>query len=241
MVAYILAFLAGIFMGVLGGGGSILTIPILVYLVGIEEKMAIALSLAIVGFSALPGVITHAKNKMIEYRSAFFFLVFSIIGTMAGVYFASLIEGKTQMTIFGVVLIGISLSMMFKKDQIPSQSYLQLAISSLVAGIVIGIIGIGGGFMIVPILFIFGGIDMKKSVATSLFVISLNALSGFARYAFTLNIDWVFLFGFIICSSVGTILGVRFASRVSQDKLKKSFSYFVLIMGISILGKNILS
>lgn len=241
MLAYLLGFIAGSLMGLLGGGGSVLTIPILVYLVGIPDKTAIAMSLAIVGFSTIPGILSYARKKMINYKAAAIFLPFSIVGTFLGVYIASFLSGKTQLILFSLILITISILMMLKKQgQQSKQNQFALFLSSLFAGVIIGIVGIGGGFMIVPILFLFAGIEMKEAVGTSLLIIGINSLIGFMKYSTVVEIDWSFLIAFILCSALGTLAGSHSSKFIKQDKLKNIFAYFVFSMGIFILYRNII-
>lgn len=241
MLGFILAGFAGLSLGLLGGGGSILTVPILVYSLEIDPKIAVAMSLAIVGFTTLFGVYGHYKNKNIDFKIALLFGGAALPATFLGSYLSQFISGSVQLLIFAVIMI-LAASFMFKGRKETDNKEFNLAltiISGLVVGVMTGLIGVGGGFLIVPALMYFTGTDMKKSVGTSLFIISFNSFFGFLSYIDKVKIDWVLLGKFTACSVIGILIGSKLVQYVPQQVLKRVFAVFLIFMGIFILYKNI--
>lgn len=241
MIGFILAILAGLSLGLLGGGGSILTVPILVYALSTPPKVAVAMSLAIVGIATLFGALGHFKNKNIDFKVALIFGAAAIPSTFLGTFLSQYISGSVQLMIFAIVML-LAASFMFKEKKEIEQKSFNIAmtlISGSIVGVMTGLIGVGGGFLIVPSLMYFTGINMKKSVGTSLFIISLNSFFGFLSYIDKVAIDWVFLAKFTGFTIFGIILGSTLVNYVSQRTLKKVFAIFLVVMGIFILIKNI--
>ena len=241
MLGFILAGFAGLSLGLLGGGGSILTVPILVYALSIDPKVAVAMSLAIVGMTTLFGVFGHYKNKNIDFRIALIFGGAALPATFLGSYLSQFISGSIQLIIFATVMI-LAATFMFR-DRLEAEEkqfnlFLTL-ISGLVVGVMTGLIGVGGGFLIVPALMYFTGTNMKKSVGTSLFIISFNSFFGFMSYIDKVEIDWIFLAKFTSCSVIGILIGSKLVQYVPQKILKKAFAVFLIVMGIFILVKNL--
>lgn len=243
MLGFILAGFAGLSLGLLGGGGSILTVPILVYALGIAPKVAVAMSLAIVGVTTLFGVLGHYRNKNIDFKIAFLFGGAALPATFLGSYISQFISGSIQLLIFAVIMIlAASFMLKGKKEPLKNESEINLSLtllSGLIVGVMTGLIGVGGGFLIVPSLMYFTGTDMKKSVGTSLFIISFNSFFGFMSYLGKVEMDWNFLFKFTSCSVIGILIGTRLVQYVPQKILKKIFAIFLIVMGIFILIKNI--
>ena len=246
MLGYLLAGVAGISLGLLGGGGSILTVPILVYVLHIDSKIAVALSLAIVGISALAGVIGHYRNGNINLKLAIVFGGFALPGTFIGAQISRYISGTTQLIIFASIMI-IAASFMLRGRKALEESdvklkeinYPLISISALGVGVITGLIGVGGGFLIVPALMFFTGISIKKAVGTSLFIIAFNSIFGFASYLNIVDVPWVFLGKFTSASVLGILIGTRLVNYIPQALLKRIFAIFLIIMGMMILYKNI--
>jgi len=241
MTGFILAGFAGLSLGLLGGGGSILTVPILVYSLSIDPKTAVAMSLAIVGFTTLFGVFAHYKNKNIDFKIAFLFGAAALPATFLGSYVSQFISGSVQLVIFAVIMI-LAATFMFKgRKEVEHKQFnlIYTIISGLVVGVMTGLIGVGGGFLIVPALMYFSGIDMKKSVGTSLFIISFNSFFGFISYIDKVSIEWTLLGKFTVCSVIGILIGSKLVQYVPQNFLKKIFAIFLVIMGVFVLYKNI--
>ncbi|MAF78776.1 MAG: permease [Halobacteriovoraceae bacterium] len=245
MLGYLLAMTIGFSLGLLGGGGSILTVPILVYVMDMDPKVSIALSLAIVGMTSLVGVFGHYRKNNIHFRVALTFAPFAMIGTFLGAKISQFMSGSIQLILFACIMLLASVLMIRgRKDteeDLEKQKSLPLAtlaIQAIIVGIVTGLVGVGGGFLIVPALVLLSGLSMKKAVGTSLFIISLNSFSGFMGYLGLVEIPWPFLFKFSAFSAIGIFIGIALSQYVSQPTLKKIFGIFLIFMGLFILYKN---
>lgn len=256
---YLSAFFIGVILGLIGGGGSILTLPVLVYLLEIEPVEATAYSLFIVGCASLAGSARNMYARRIDYKTA---IIFSIPSLLA-VYFTRsfllpaipavilqtrglfLTKDVAIMLFFALLMILSSASMIMEPRIKPpikkKKVYNSLLISAegILVGIVTGIVGAGGGFLIVPALVLLVGLPMKKAVATSLLVIALKSLFGFVGDLQNFNINWYFLLGFTSLAVMGIFLGTFLDRFFQGKKLKKSFGWFVLIMGVYILWKEL--
>lgn len=233
----------------MGGGGSILTVPILVYVLEMDPKVAIALSLAIVGLTSLIGIYGHYKNGNINFKIAALFAPFAMIGTFSGAKISVYLSGQAQLILFSIIMI-LAAIFMFKnarktapnneiEEETAAQlNYIVIAMQGIVIGIVTGLVGVGGGFLIVPALVLLTKIPMKKALGTSLVIIALNSLSGFTGYLGQVNIPWQFLFIFSAFSGGGILVGTKLVKYVSQKQLKLGFSIFLLLMGAYIIYKN---
>ncbi len=246
ILGYLLATLIGLSLGLLGGGGSILTVPILVYVLKMDPKLSIALSLAIVGVTSLFGVFGHYKNKNVDLRIASIFAPIAMGGTFLGAKLSQFMSGQAQLLMFAIIMILASFFMLKgRKEKKEEESndkknlnYILIAVEGLVVGVVTGLVGVGGGFLIVPALVLLGGVSMKKAVGTSLLIISLKSFAGFVGYIGIVEIPWIFLGKFTLFSVVGIFIGSYLVKFVSQSSLKKAFAVFLIIMGIFILYKN---
>ena len=242
MVVYLLAALAGLSLGLLGGGGSILAVPIMVYTANISPKVAVAMSLAVVGVTTLFGVYGHYKARNINIKLALQFGGAAIPSTFLGSYLSQLISGTTQLIIFSIVMILAALFMLKGRQEVEEantqQNLLMTLLSGSFVGVMTGLIGVGGGFLIVPSLMYFTGTKIKEAVGTSLFIISLNSLIGFTSYLNKVDIDWSFMSKFTLASIIGILIGSKLVPFIPAQKLKKAFAIFLIIMGIFILYKN---
>ncbi len=241
MIGFILAIFIGLSLGLLGGGGSILTVPILVYSFQIDPKTSIALSLAIVGVTSLIGTLTHFKAGNVNLKTVAVFAPLAMVGTFTGAKLSVFFSGEAQLILFAVIMLLASV-FMFKDPKYSKgeekANPLFLGLQGFIVGIITGIIGIGGGFLIVPALVILAQVPMKQAVGTSLFVIFLNSISGFIGYLGLVAIDWIFLGKFVLAAGVGIILGTYLVKFIPPAKLKKIFAIFLIFMGIFILYKN---
>lgn len=241
MIGYILAIFIGLSLGLLGGGGSILTVPILVYSFEIDPKTSIALSLAIVGITGLIGTFTHFKAGNVNLKTVTVFAPLAMLGTFTGAKLSVFFSGEAQLILFAIIMLLASVFMFkdpkFTKGKEKASPFF-LGFQGLVVGIITGIIGIGGGFLIVPALVILAQVPMKQAVGTSLFVIFLNSLSGFVGYLGIVPIPWIFLGKFVLAAGFGIILGTYLVKYIPAAKLKKIFAIFLIFMGIFILYKN---
>jgi uncharacterized membrane protein YfcA len=241
------AIAIGISLGLLGSGGSILTVPVLVYLIGQDEKVAIAGSLFIVGSIALAGSMQFLAARLIQWRSVLIFGLPGMAGTWLGAFLSAWVPGITQLALFAIVMLIASWLMLRPLDLERAggapRAVWKIAADGLLVGIITGLVGVGGGFLIVPALVLLGGLNMHQAVATSLVVIALKSFSGFYKYLDvlaqqSLSLDWPTLIVVTALGIGGSFAGSYLARKVSQQKLKASFGYFLIVMGIYILWRS---
>lgn len=241
------ALAIGVSLGLLGSGGSILTVPVLVYLVGNDEKVAIAGSLFIVGSIAAAGSLQYLRSELIQWRSVVVFGVPGMLGTWFGAWLAAYVPGITQLALFALVMLLASWLMLrpldLEKTDHRERALWKIASDGLIVGIVTGLVGVGGGFLIVPALVLLGGLAMHQAVATSLVIIALKSFSGFYKYLDVLDqqslqLDWLTLWLVTIIGVIGSFAGAAMAKRVPQARLKAAFGYFLIAMGIYILARS---
>lgn len=249
LLAIAFGFLVGVSLGLLGGGGSTLAVPILVYVAGYEPKQAIAMSLAIVGVTALFGTMTHATHGRVSWKVAGIFAPLAMVGTFAGARLSVYFSGSAQLTLFALVML-VGAGLMFRgrradastdENQRPKLSAgksAAIAAEGLVVGVLTGLVGVGGGFMIVPALVLLAGLSMKDAVGTSLLIIALKSAAGFIGYLGLVDVDWVFLGLFTAVAAIGILAGTRLVRHFSQTGLRRSFALFLVIMAVWILYQN---
>ncbi|KUJ74338.1 permease [Thiomicrospira sp. XS5] len=249
ILAWIGALLIGVSLGLLGSGGSILTVPVLIYLVGQDPKVAIAGSLMIVGIISVFSALPYARQGLVKWRTVVVFGLPGMLGAYLGAYGAHYVSDAVQMLIFSVLLLTAAY-LMFRpvklEDEGPTQerALYKIAIDGLLVGGVTGLVGVGGGFLIIPALVLLGGLSMRLAVGTSLVIIAAKSFVGFYEYlnvlsALQLSIDWHIIGLFSLIGIVGGWLGHKASSRVDQDLLKKIFSVFLVLIGVFILYKNL--
>ena len=242
------AIAIGISLGLLGSGGSILTVPVLVYLVGQDEKVAIAGSLFIVGSIALAGSLQFVRAGFINWRTVAIFGIPGMAGTYLGAAIAAYVSGLTQLALFAVVML-LASYFMLRPIRLTGaghapRAFWKIAGDGLAVGVITGLVGVGGGFLIVPALVLLGGLSMHHAVATSLVIIALKSYSGFYKYLDVLDqqeltLDWPVLGLVTVLGIAGSIVGSRLARKVHQDRLKRWFGYFLIVMGIYILARSL--
>lgn len=242
------AIAIGISLGLLGSGGSILTVPVLVYLLGQDEKVAIAGSLFIVGSIAAAGSMQFLHAGLIQWRSVVVFGIPGMAGTWLGAYLAKWVPGVTQLALFAIVMLLASWLMLrplnLEQEESEPRSAWKISADGLLVGVITGLVGVGGGFLIVPALVLLGGLGMHQAVATSLVIIALKSFSGFYKYLDVfdqqgLSLDWQTLLLVTALGIAGSFAGSYFAKLLPQDKLKTGFGYFLIIMGIYILAQSL--
>lgn len=239
----------GLSLGLMGSGGSILTVPVLVYLVDQPEKVAIAGSLMIVGSIALLGSLPYMRQKLVDWNTVWMFGIPGMMGTYGGAWLSTYLTGIMQLAIFAGVMLLASYFMLKPKHDYEEESdherhLFKIVIDGLIVGIITGIVGVGGGFLIVPALVLLGGLNMRNAIATSLIIIALKSFAGFFKYLDVLeksglSLDWHVIGIMIVVGGIGSAVGNKIANKVPQDKLKKMFGVFLIIMGIYILYKSL--
>lgn len=262
IIGYLGAVLMGMSLGLIGGGGSILTVPILVYLFGVNAELSTAYSLFIVGLTSLFGSFSHMKMGNIHWKTAVVFGIPSILSVYLTRHFvvpaipdplltlSSFVLSKDMgiLVLFAVIMVLASYSMIKKgkpkaagESEEISYNYPLILVEGAVVGFVTGLVGAGGGFLIIPALVLLAKLPMKQAVGTSLIIIASKSLLGFlGDLGRGQMIDWTFLFIFSAIAVVGIFAGAALSKKISGDKLKPAFGWFVLVMGIYIIVKTLL-
>lgn len=244
MIAVIsLAVLVGISLGLLGGGGSILTVPLLVYVAGQDPKTAIATSLLVVGVTSAAGAISHARAGRVQWRTGLVFGAAGMAGAFAGGRLGTLVDGTILLIAFALMMAATSVAMLRgRKDREPAEGEMavwKVVLEGVIVGLVTGLVGAGGGFLVVPALVLFGGVPMGIAVGTSLVVIAMKSAAGFAGYLSGITIDWPLALGVTAAAVVGSFVGGRLVDRIPQDRLRTGFGWFVAVMAAFVLVKEV--
>jgi len=258
IIGYIVSVLIGITLGLIGGGGSILTVPILVYLFHIVPEHATGYSLFIVGITAMVGAYRHYRLGNLQIKPALFFAVPSVASLLMirkvvlpnipqqlfTIHDFAVTKDILIMVVFAVLMMAASMSMIrkTKSEQVTEKvNFPRLAWIGLLVGFVTGFLGAGGGFLIIPALIFFAGLPMKQAVGTSLLIIFINSLIGFSGDVINgLAIDFQLLLSVSAISITGMFIGTALSKKIDGAKLKPAFGWFVLGMGIYILFKELL-
>ncbi|MCZ6553041.1 MAG: sulfite exporter TauE/SafE family protein [SAR324 cluster bacterium] len=248
-ISIVLAGFMGVILGMLGAGGSIVTVPILRYVVGFEAKEAIALSLAVVGVTSLIGAVGHWRSGHARLGVALPFGLVAMIGAYAGARLAVYFSGDTQLFLFALLMLAAAVSMLRKgsPDEPPpahpkgSRRWTRLALIGVLGfgmGVVTGLVGIGGGFMILPVLVILMRMSMREAVGTSLIVMAMKSVTGVLGYIDQVQIPWGFYSAFTAVAIVGIVAGTYLIQYVKPEQLKRAFAYFLFAMAALMLYNN---
>lgn len=240
-----LAVFVGVALGLLGGGGSILTVPLLAYVAGMDAKQAIATSLLVVGVTSAIGAVSHARAGRVQWRTGLIFGAAGMAGAYAGGLLARFIPGTVLLIGFALMMIATAVAMLRgRKNVETAQSDHRLPVpkvigEGLVVGLVTGLVGAGGGFLVVPALALLGGLPMPVAVGTSLIVIAMKSFAGLGGYLSSVQIDWSVALAVTAAAVVGALIGARVTAMVNPDALRKAFGWFVLAMSSVILAQEI--
>lgn len=259
VIGYVASLLIGISLGLIGGGGSILTVPVMVYLFGLQPLLATSYSLFVVGSTSLIGAFNNLRKGLVNIKAALLFGASSIatvfltrkfivpaipknIATIGGV---AITESLLTMVLFAVLMLVASVSMI-RKQKMKAQEeegrdyfkFGKLVLYGVTIGLVTGLLGAGGGFLLIPALVLLLKLPMKKAIGTSLMIIALNSLIGFTGDLGHFTIDWFFLFKITLIAITGIFIGGALSKKIPGEKLKKGFGWFVLVMGLYIIVKE---
>ena len=240
-----LSVVVGLAIGLLGGGGTILLLPLLVYVAGLETKEAIATSLLVVGVTSVFATITHARSGNVRWRTGVLFGAAGMVGAYAGGLLSRFIPGWVLMLAFAAMMIATAVAMLRPRTAAAtgaargSLPLLRIIADGLVVGLVTGIVGAGGGFLVVPALALLGGLPMVAAVGTSVLVIAMKSFAGLAGYLSTVSIDWALAAGVSVTAVIGAVIGGRLAGKVDPAVLRTIFGWFVLVMATVILAQEL--
>jgi uncharacterized membrane protein YfcA len=251
-IGYVASILIGISLGLIGSGGSILTVPVLVYLFHVDPLLATTYSLCVVGFSSIAGVISRLKQGLVDIKTILVFGGPSVMGVFISrkfilpgipslLHFGNNVLTKSSfiMLFFASLMLVSALSMILGKNKKEEEGVLPvygltLMLVGLAEGMLTGIVGAGGGFLIIPALVLLGKLPMKKAIASSIFIISIKSMVGFLGDLNHTTIDWKFLSIIILLATLGIITGNFLNKKMDGAKLKKGFGWFVLAMSLVI-------
>ncbi|MFZ1790331.1 MAG: sulfite exporter TauE/SafE family protein [Saprospiraceae bacterium] len=253
---YIGALIIGLILGLIGGGGSILTVPVMVYIMGIAPVLATAYSLFVVGATSAVGALQNSKKGLLEWKTGIVFAIPALISVystrkwiMPAIPDHIMTIGSFEisksiaiMLLFAIIMIIASITMIRSnclncddEEAVITYNYPMILLEGTFVGLLTGLIGAGGGFLIIPALVVFAHLPMKKAIATSLLIIAIKSLIGFVGDIENLEMDWTFLMSFTFLSIIGIFAGMYLSKYVKGTVLKKAFGWFVLIMGILII------
>lgn len=262
IIGYLGAVFAGLSLGLIGGGGSILIMPILIYLFHITPTLSTTYSLFIVGLASVIGAIQYQRSREINYQIGLLFLLPSMVGVLISrqvllprlpeeIYqLGNLTIGKSFLilVVFTVLMLTVSIRMILRQRKAPKTeeelkrpafSRPWFVVKSLGIGVLTGFVGAGGGFLIIPALVVLGNLPMRVAVGTSLFIISINSLTGFfGDFSIFSAMNWSFLLSITVATSLGIFIGKQLSERISSEKLAPLFGWFVLAVGLYILAKE---
>jgi uncharacterized protein len=243
LVTALLSLIIGVVLGTLGGGGAILTLPLLVYVAGAPTRPAIATSLFVVGATSVVGAVIHARAHAIVWRVGVLFGAAAMTGAFAGGRIARYLPGQVLLIAFAAMMLSTAVAMLRKtsgRSAPPAHPAAgrALLLGALV-GLVSGVVGAGGGLLIVPALTLLGGLPMREAVGTSLFVIALQSFAGFAGQLTGVEIDWVLVGVVTAPAVVGAAVGAVFAKKIPAARLRSVFAWLVLGMGFVVLGQQL--
>ncbi len=256
VIAAVLAVFIGMAVGLLGGGGSILTTPLLVYVAGFDPKEAITASLFVVAITSIFGLIGHARAGRVIWKTGVLFGVAGMVGAFIGGQIGSRLPGIVLLVAFAIMMGVTAVAMIRGRKQVAGKSHggrpiVRILIDGLVVGLVTGLVGAGGGFLVVPALVLLGGLAMPNAVATSLLVVAMKSIAGFFGYALSfgggsvvqwnpeIQLDWPVILIVTGAAIIGALIGSRLVGLIHPDLLRKIFGWFVLVMAVFILVQEI--
>jgi uncharacterized protein len=242
LLAAALSLVIGVVLGMLGGGGAILTLPMLVYVVHVEAKTAIATSLFVVGATSAVSAIMHARSGAVQWRTGTLFGAAAMAGAFAGGRVAQFVAGDTLLVVFALLMVASAIAMLRPSKNAGTASSVKIGralLLGVVVGLVSGLVGAGGGFLIVPALTLLGGLAIRQAIGTSLFVIALQSFAGFAGHLGHVQLDWTLVAAITAACVAGAAAGASIGRKVSAAALRKGFAWLVLAMGLFMFAKEL--
>ncbi len=243
ILGLVLSAAIGLSLGLIGGGGSILTVPILVYLLGVAPHEAVGMSLAVVGATSLVGSYFHWRRGNVIFSSGLMFGISGIVGALIGSPLTRLVSPGALLLIFGVLMFVVAFSMLWRKrkaddDPLRPPHFVQGILAGFGVGILTGFLGVGGGFLVVPAMVFFGGLNIKKAIGSSLFVIFLNCLAGLIGHMSQNNFEWQITGIVTVLAVAGAFVGTILSSRIAAHRLQGMFAILVLGVAVFLIAKN---
>ncbi|MBS1795396.1 MAG: sulfite exporter TauE/SafE family protein [Acidobacteria bacterium] len=243
VIGLILSAAIGLSLGLIGGGGSILTVPILVYFLGVDAHEAVGMSLAVVGATSVFGSYLHFKRGNLNFPAGLLFGIAGIVGAFLGSPLTTRVAPNILLLIFGALMFVVAVSMLWRKNysetDAPRQQVLWKALAAgFGVGVLTGFLGVGGGFLIVPALVMFGGLAMKEAIGTSLFVIFLNCVAGLIGHASQNHFDWSLTGQVMLLAVGGAVVGTILSHRIAAHRLQTLFAVLVLAVSVFLFVKN---
>lgn len=242
IVALLMASLIGVALGLLGSGGTMITLPVLVYVAGVPASQAVAMALVVVGGTSLAGSVMQYRLGQFDLRVALLFAVTGMFGAYGGARLTHLFSQPVLLAVFSIIMVSVGLTLLRERcemERATSRGPLRCAAAGAGVGVLTGFLGIGGGFLIVPALTLFGGLDIKRATGTSLAVIALNSLSGLAGQLRYVQFDWWMALAFLTAATVGMAGGITAKGRLSERAIRKAFAGFVLLVGLAMAWQNL--
>lgn len=242
IIAILLTLGVGVSLGVLGSGGSIVMLPVLVYVAGVDPQAAVGMSLAIVGSTSAVGGVTHFRKGDFHLRAALFFSISGVVGAFFGSKLTHLVPPHVLMLLFAALMTAVGIAMLRWRSESRGESECDpircLAVGACV-GVLTGFLGVGGGFLIVPALVLFAGIETNKAVGSSLAIIAVNSASGLLGHFQQTRFDLRITFTLLAAALAGMFLGGFIADRIPDSTLRKSFAWFVIAVAVVIAVINL--
>ncbi len=244
VLGFVSSVCIGMSLGLIGGGGSMLTMPVLVYLFGISPAVSSSYSLFVVGVTSLVGAMHYLRTRQVDYKSALVVVVPLMFAVyLSRIYLIEVVSGSLIMLLFAVFMLLSSYSMIRDQKFIPTFSqpgFLQMAICGIMIGTLTGLVGAGGGFLIIPALVLLARLPMRTAVGTSLFIIAIKSLLGFVGDYTHIDVNWSFLLSFTLLAVIGIAVGTHLSPRVSNANLKRSFGWAMFVIGVGIFFKELI-
>jgi uncharacterized protein len=249
MFALVGALIIGLSLGLFGSGGSILTVPVLLYLLHMPAQLAIASSLLIVAGISLFGSVRNGLQRLISWRHVFWFGAPGMLGTYGGAWLGTLTDARWQLLVFSLLML-VAAVMMWRSNATPDKPLkpfkpAKIVLDGLIVGMITGFVGVGGGFLIVPALVLLGGLSMPVGIATSLVIIAMKSFVGFGKYYWVMSaqgavFDWATIGLMIVAGIGGSFLGGALGKRLPKQLLKKAFAVFLVLMAAVVIYQSVL-